>query len=95
MLALDIDPFAREAAELNAALNGVTLAIASEDRIGRPVEADVLLAGDVFYDQGFAARLAPWFDALPPAASRCWSAIPAAPTCRRRASSGWPSTRSR
>jgi predicted nicotinamide N-methyase len=64
VLALDIDPFAREAAELNAALNGVTLAIASEDRIGRPVEADVLLAGDVFYDQGFAARLAPWFDAL-------------------------------
>ncbi|MBB3936010.1 class I SAM-dependent methyltransferase [Aureimonas phyllosphaerae] len=64
VLALDIDPFAREAAELNAALNGVTLAIASEDRIGRQVEADVLLAGDVFYDQGFAARLAPWFDGL-------------------------------
>ncbi|RIX99252.1 methyltransferase [Aureimonas flava] len=62
--ALDVDPFAREAAELNAALNGVAFRTVSEDRIGRALDADVLLAGDVFYDREFAARLAPWFDRL-------------------------------
>ncbi|WP_279478991.1 methyltransferase [Aureimonas sp. SK2] len=64
VLALDIDPFAREAALLNAGRNGVSFEVRNEDRIGDSLDADVLLAGDVFYDQGFARRLAPWFDAL-------------------------------
>lgn len=64
VVALDIDPFAREAATLNAAENGVAFEVVSEDRIGAALDADVLLAGDVFYDKSFAARLAPWFDEL-------------------------------
>ncbi|WP_062017157.1 methyltransferase [Aureimonas sp. AU4] len=67
--ACDTDPFALAAAKLNAAGNGVEVALDGTDRIGRPVDADTLLAGDVFYDAGFAARLVPWFDALARAGS--------------------------
>lgn len=61
---IDTDPFAAQAILLNAEANGVSVDILSGDRIGAPLDADVLLAGDVFYDAAFAARLIPWFDAL-------------------------------
>lgn len=64
VLALDIDPFAVEAARLNAAENGVALTVERRDAIGSVLDADVLLAGDVFYDPNFAGLLEPWFDAL-------------------------------
>ena len=60
----DIDPFCREAITINAALNYVTLEIAIEDCIGTAVSADVLLAGDVFFDRGMATAIIPWFDAV-------------------------------
>ncbi|MBB3948898.1 class I SAM-dependent methyltransferase [Aureimonas jatrophae] len=62
--ACDTDPFAQAAARLNAAANAVALEIDAGDRIGGQVDADILLAGDVFYDAAFAARLVPWFDTL-------------------------------
>ncbi|WP_182086174.1 methyltransferase [Aureimonas sp. ME7] len=62
--ALDIDPFAEAACGINAARNGVDLRFSCEDRIGSGPDVDLLLAGDVFYDRGFARRLEPWFDAL-------------------------------
>jgi predicted nicotinamide N-methyase len=62
--AVDIDPFCEAAIALNAAANGATIRVARRDLIGHQIEADVLLAGDVFYDREFAARLTPWFDAL-------------------------------
>ena len=62
--AVDVDPFALAAASLNAEANGVSLDVGSADLVGGPVGADVLLAGDVFYDRPFAERLTPWFDAL-------------------------------
>lgn len=46
--AVDIDPAAREACEVNAALNGVTLETAAE----LPTECDLILAADVLYDEG-------------------------------------------
>lgn len=64
ILAADIDPWAETAIRLNASLNGVTLDFTTENIVGREVEADVLLAGDVFYDSAFAALLIPWFDRL-------------------------------
>jgi predicted nicotinamide N-methyase len=64
VLALDIDPFAAEAARLNAAENGVALTVERRDAIGEALSADVLLAGDVFYDPNFSLTLEPWFDAL-------------------------------
>ncbi|WP_139276537.1 class I SAM-dependent methyltransferase, partial [Pararhizobium antarcticum] len=64
VLAVDIDPWAETAVRLNAGLNDVAVGFSGEDWIGRENGAAVLLAGDVFYDKAFAARLIPWFSAL-------------------------------
>lgn len=64
VLAADIDPWARTAVRLNAALNDVALSFTEDDLIGRSVDFDVVLAGDVFYDSDFARALAIWFEAL-------------------------------
>ncbi|TPW30852.1 methyltransferase [Martelella alba] len=61
VLAADIDRWSAAAMALNAALNAVTLEICTMDLIGTRPDADVLLAGDVFYDREFAVRLLPWF----------------------------------
>lgn len=60
----DIDPWAETAVRLNADENGVGIEFAGEDLIGLDVDADVVLAGDVFYDRDFAARLVPWLSRL-------------------------------
>ena len=64
VLAADIDPWAETAVRLNADLNGVTLSYTGEDVTGRDLNADVYLAGDVFYDKAFADQLKPWFSDL-------------------------------
>ncbi|CDZ27121.1 methyltransferase [Neorhizobium galegae] len=64
VLAADIDPWAASAIGLNAVANGVVIRSTAEDQIGRAAEADVILAGDVFYDREFAAALIPWFARL-------------------------------
>ena len=64
MLAADIDPWTETAVRLNAAANGVSIDFEGTDLIGSAIEADVLLAGDVFYDRGFADALLPWFQRL-------------------------------
>ncbi len=63
-LCADIDPMAGEAALANAALNDVTLQIAGENLIGRTTDADLVLAGDVFYDKDLAARGLRWLRGL-------------------------------
>ena len=61
VLAADIDVFAREAMRINAAANGVALDIAEDDVLGRyDHAADVILAGDIFYDRDIAARVLSW-----------------------------------
>lgn len=64
VLATDIDAFCAAAIRLNAAANAVAVAFSDTDVIGEAGDWDVVLAGDVFYDQGFAARLMPWFTEL-------------------------------
>ncbi len=64
VLAADIDPWSETAIRLNAALNGVALDYTVENMIGRDEGWDVVLAGDVFYDRGFADVLIPWFSTL-------------------------------
>ncbi|MGY5809748.1 class I SAM-dependent methyltransferase [Rhizobium sp. LEGMi198b] len=64
VLAADIDPWAETAVRLNAAENGVALDFTGDNLIGRATDADVILAGDVFYDRDFADRLIPWFRQL-------------------------------
>ncbi|HEV7255186.1 MAG TPA: methyltransferase [Mesorhizobium sp.] len=62
--AADSDPFARAAIRLNAALNGVSITFTGRDMIGEDIDADLLLAGDIFYDRALAARVLPWFEHL-------------------------------
>src|SRR5690606_30886647 len=64
VLATDIDAFCAAAIRLNAAANTVAVAFGAADVIGEAGGWDVVLAGDVFYDHGFAARLMPWFTEL-------------------------------
>ncbi|MEX6507270.1 methyltransferase [Jiella sp. M17.18] len=62
--AVDTDPFTASAVRANAALNGVTVEIRTDDIVGGMVDADILLAGDVFFDREMAAAITPWFDGL-------------------------------
>ena len=64
VLAADIDPWTGTAIELNSRLNDLDIGFTSENLVGNPVDADVLLAGDVFYDKSFADTLIPWFTTL-------------------------------
>ncbi|HRK24279.1 MAG TPA: methyltransferase [Beijerinckiaceae bacterium] len=63
VLAADIDPFALSAITLNSDANGVVLAATGEDVIGQAGGWDVILAGDIFYEQDLAARVFDWLSA--------------------------------
>ena len=62
--AADIDGFAAVAAELNAAVNGVVLHPRCEDVVETDEGWEVVLAGDIFYEQGIAARMEAWLRQL-------------------------------
>lgn len=64
VLAADIDPWVASAVKLNIAENGVEVDFTDQDLVGSEIDADVILAGDVFYDRDFAADLVPWFSRL-------------------------------
>lgn len=65
VLAADIDPLAVQATQLNASLNGVSLETSTTDLIGASLSNyDLLLAGDMFYDAAFAARVLDWLRTL-------------------------------
>lgn len=61
--AIDIDPYAIIATQLNAAANNVAVATECADILsGDPPTTDVILAGDVFYDAELAERVTAFFD---------------------------------
>jgi predicted nicotinamide N-methyase len=61
VLAADIDDFAAAAMTLNAAHNHVALSVTTNDLLGNPPpDCDVILVGDLFYEQTIAARLLEW-----------------------------------
>ncbi len=72
--ASEVDPFATTAIRLNAALNGVEIAVVEADAIDADpadrtdcddcADWDVVLAGDVFYERDLAARVEPWLRRL-------------------------------
>ena len=63
--ASEIDRFALAALALNAAANGVALALRDEDVVGLPNPGwEVVLAGDVCYERPMAARVAHWLGSL-------------------------------
>lgn len=62
--AIDVDPFAATAAELNATTNGVRVAVQHDDPLeDPPPPCDVLLAGDVSYEGPMAERMLAWLRA--------------------------------
>ena len=62
--ATDVDPFAVEAARLNARANGVRFDVTSRDVLDDPPpsDVDVVLAGDTWYEGALAERVLPWLD---------------------------------
>ncbi|WP_443748625.1 class I SAM-dependent methyltransferase [Asticcacaulis solisilvae] len=59
--AIDIDPNAIAATQLNAELNGVAIATRCADILDDPAPgADLILIGDVFYDEAVARRVLPF-----------------------------------
>ena len=58
--AIDIDPYAAPAALLNAQANDVEIA-AMTGELTSPPEADLILAGDVFYDPALAEKMSVLF----------------------------------
>lgn len=62
--AIDTDPLAAAAARLNARANGVRIDIVDRDVLDDPPPpADLVLAGDVAYEETMAARIGRWLDA--------------------------------
>lgn len=59
--ASDIDPFAIAAIRLNANANGCRVATVGRDVLDEaPPDAEVILAGDCWYDAELARRVLPW-----------------------------------
>lgn len=60
-LAADVDPYCAAAIALNARANGVGVAFTGRDLLrGDPPTADIILAGDVCYEQPLASRVMAW-----------------------------------
>jgi len=62
--AADIDPWSATAARLNAQANDVEFEISQSNLVGTDLGWDVVLAGDVFYDQAMTTQILPWFSSL-------------------------------
>jgi predicted nicotinamide N-methyase len=60
VLASDIDAFALAAIHLNATANGVAIEITPDDVVGSPVDAYVVLLGDMCYERPLAERVLIW-----------------------------------
>ena len=58
---VDIDPFAAAAIQLNARANGYRVTAVRRDVLDEePPDADLILAGDCWYEAGLALRVLPW-----------------------------------
>jgi predicted nicotinamide N-methyase len=65
VVAAEIDDFAAAAIALNAALNGAAVTVETADLIGTVSGAwDIVLVGDMCYEQPLAARLTAWLRRL-------------------------------
>lgn len=63
VVANEVDDFALAAINLNAAANGVAVDVVAGDVVGKRLEAEVILAGDVCYERDMAARVIDWLGA--------------------------------
>jgi len=63
VLAVDVDPYAIAAIELNAEANGVALeSMLGDLTLGEPPGVDVVLVGDLFYNEDLARRVTEFLD---------------------------------
>ncbi|MDP6691651.1 MAG: 50S ribosomal protein L11 methyltransferase [Alphaproteobacteria bacterium] len=62
--AADTDPFAIAATKLNAELNGMRVETTAEDLIGRTGDWDIVMIGDLFFEQPLAKHLEAWLRGL-------------------------------
>lgn len=61
VLAADIDPLAAVAAQMNADANDITLDTSTDDLVGQSLAGfDVIIAGDICYEQSVAERVRDW-----------------------------------
>jgi predicted nicotinamide N-methyase len=89
VIACDTDPFAEAAVRLNAELNGVRLEFRGADPLGAPLEGfDVVLAGDVFYEEPLASRAYAWLAALAAGGARVLAGDPGRLYSPRRGRAG-------
>lgn len=63
VLAADIDALAQAAITLNAEANGVSVTVTGEDLIGQSGVAEMLLIGDMCYEQPLSRRIEAWLRA--------------------------------
>lgn len=63
VISADVDPVAAEAIRMNAALNGVTVEVITDDVLGDPPPADLYLVADLVYDPELATRVAAFLEA--------------------------------
>jgi predicted nicotinamide N-methyase len=62
--AAEIDSMAAAAIALNAELNGAEVAVVLGDIVGVPCRWDVVVAGDICYDQPMTGHIWPWLKSL-------------------------------
>ena len=74
--AWDVDPFCEAAVRLNALRNGATVAFHAGDPLDARPGADVVLAGDVFYERNLARRFLAWARALAQGGARVLAGDP-------------------
>nr|MBA3235948.1 methyltransferase [Chloroflexota bacterium] len=64
VVAIDIEAFAISAAELNAEANRVDIDVIEKDPVDTDDGWEIVLVGDLWYEDEVAARLAPWLRSL-------------------------------
>ena len=74
--AVDVDPVAVAACTLNAEANGVVVEVVCADIVDDDPRADVVLAGDVWYELGPSARFARWLRAISASGTRVLTGDP-------------------
>ena len=73
--AAEIDPLARAAIRLNAAMNGVAVTVPERDVVGEGCRWDFVICGDVCYEAPMRGHILPWLRVMARAAE-VWIADP-------------------
>ena len=88
VVANEIDPYAIAAIRLNAAANAREIQTYQGNLlVETATDADVVLAGDVFYNREMAAAMLRFLRAARDRGAACWPVIRVVPTCRPTISS--------